>query len=84
MHVFSSIGMYVLAAFAEIAGCFAFWAWLRLDRSALWLIPGGISLAVFVSATPIRARDRQDRHIHARITCHLRVPVPVPPRDVRI
>jgi len=47
MHVFSSIGMYVLAAFAEIAGCFAFWAWLRLDRSALWLIPGGISLALF-------------------------------------
>jgi small multidrug resistance family-3 protein len=47
MHVFSSIAMYVLAAFAEIAGCFAFWAWLRLDRSALWLIPGGISLALF-------------------------------------
>jgi len=47
MQVFSSIAMYVLAAFAEIAGCFAFWAWLRLDCSALWLIPGGISLALF-------------------------------------
>lgn len=47
MSVFASIGMYALAALAEIAGCFAFWAWLRLDRSALWLIPGAISLALF-------------------------------------
>ena len=47
INVFSAIGMYVLAALAELAGCFAFWAWLRLDRTALWLIPGGISLALF-------------------------------------
>lgn len=39
--------VYVLAAFAEIAGCFAFWAWLRLDRSALWLLPGMMALAAF-------------------------------------
>jgi small multidrug resistance family-3 protein len=38
---------YLLAAFAEIAGCFAFWAWLRLGRSALWLLPGMASLALF-------------------------------------
>lgn len=38
---------YLLAAGAEIAGCFAFWAWLRLDRSPLWLIPGVAALAVF-------------------------------------
>lgn len=42
-----SLAAYVLAAFAEIAGCFAFWAWLRLDRSALWLVPGMVSLALF-------------------------------------
>ncbi|APX23561.1 UPF0060 membrane protein [Salipiger profundus] len=47
MSVFVSIGVYALAALAEIAGCFAFWAWLRLDRSAFWLIPGAISLALF-------------------------------------
>ncbi len=35
------------AAVAEIAGCFAFWAWLRLDRSALWLVPGVVALAIF-------------------------------------
>ncbi len=39
--------LYPLAAFAEIAGCFAFWAWLKLDRSPLWLVPGLLSLALF-------------------------------------
>src|SRR3712207_8659574 len=34
-------------SFAEIAGCFAFWAWLRLGASAWWLVPGGASLALF-------------------------------------
>lgn len=38
---------YALAAVAEIAGCFAFWARLRLDRSPLWLLPGMASLALF-------------------------------------
>ncbi len=37
----------IAAAVAEIAGCYAFWAWLRLDRSALWLVPGIASLALF-------------------------------------
>jgi small multidrug resistance family-3 protein len=36
---------YAGAAVAEIAGCFAFWVWLRLGRSALWLAPGIASLA---------------------------------------
>ncbi len=39
--------IYPLAALAEIAGCFAFWAWLKLDRSPLWLIPGVASLIAF-------------------------------------
>jgi small multidrug resistance family-3 protein len=43
----TSAAAYVVAALAEIAGCFAFWAWLRLDKSALWLLPGVVSLAVF-------------------------------------
>lgn len=38
---------YAGAAVAEIAGCFAFWAWLRLGKSALWLAPGIASLALF-------------------------------------
>jgi len=39
--------IYPLAALAEIAGCFAFWAWLKLDRSPLWLIPGVAALIAF-------------------------------------
>ena len=39
--------IYGLAAAAEIAGCFAFWAWLRLGRSAWWAAPGVLSLAAF-------------------------------------
>lgn len=39
--------VYPLAALGEIAGCFAFWAWLRLDKSALWLVPGMGALAIF-------------------------------------
>ncbi len=35
------------AALAEIAGCFSFWACLRLGKSPLWLIPGIASLALF-------------------------------------
>lgn len=38
---------YIGAAIAEIAGCFAFWAWLRLDKSVWWLLPGVASLALF-------------------------------------
>ena len=39
--------LYAAAALAEIAGCFAFWAWLRLGRSMVWLIPGVASLILF-------------------------------------
>lgn len=39
--------LFVLAAIAEIAGCFAFWAWWRLDRSIVWLLPGLLCLAAF-------------------------------------
>lgn len=39
--------IYVAAAVAEIAGCFAFWAWLRFGKSAYWLAPGVASLIVF-------------------------------------
>ncbi len=39
--------VYVAAAFAEIAGCFSFWAWLRDGKPIWWLGPGLISLALF-------------------------------------
>ncbi len=39
--------LYSAAAIAEIGGCFAFWAWLRLGRSVYWVLPGVVSLTVF-------------------------------------
>lgn len=41
---------YLLAALAEIGGCFAFWAWLRMGKSPLWLVPGCASLVLFAWA----------------------------------
>jgi small multidrug resistance family-3 protein len=38
---------YMGAAAAEIAGCFAFWAWLRLGKSVWWIVPGTMSLLAF-------------------------------------
>jgi small multidrug resistance family-3 protein len=39
--------VYIGAAIAEIAGCFAFWGWLRLGKPIWWLLPGLLSLIVF-------------------------------------
>ncbi len=47
MSATSTFVTYALAAVAEIAGCFAVWAWLRLNASALWLVPGAIALGLF-------------------------------------
>jgi small multidrug resistance family-3 protein len=47
MASLSALLVYLGAGIAEIAGCFAFWAWLRLGYSPLWLVPGMVSLAVF-------------------------------------
>ena len=42
-----TIAAYLGAALAEIAGCFAFWAWLRLGKPVWWIVPGIASLALF-------------------------------------
>ena len=44
-----TIALYTLAALAEIAGCFAFWAWLRLGYSPWWLVLGIASLCLFAA-----------------------------------
>jgi len=38
---------YAGAALAEIGGCFAFWAWVRLGKSPWWIAPGIASLILF-------------------------------------
>lgn len=42
-----TILIYIAAAFFEIAGSFAFWAWFRLDKSPLWSFLGVIFLIIF-------------------------------------
>ena len=42
-----ALPIYAVAAVAEIAGCFAFWAWARLGYSWLWLLPGSLALVLF-------------------------------------
>jgi small multidrug resistance family-3 protein len=45
-----NVAWFLTAAVLEIAGCYAAWMWLRLGRSALWLIPGTLSLIAFALA----------------------------------
>jgi len=42
-----SFVLYAAAASAEISGCFAFWAWLKLGKSSLWTLPGVVALVLF-------------------------------------
>lgn len=56
-----TIPVFIAAALAEIAGCFAFWAWWRLDRSALWLLPGVVSLIAFAWLLTLAESDAAGR-----------------------
>lgn len=38
---------FFLAALFEIGGCYAFYLWLRLGKSAWWVVPALVSLSVF-------------------------------------
>lgn len=53
--------LYIAAALAEIAGCFSFWAWWRLDRSPLWLAPGLVSLILFAWLLALMQTDAAGR-----------------------
>lgn len=43
----STFLIFAAAAVAEIAGCFAFWSWLKNGQSVWWLIPGVAALVAF-------------------------------------
>jgi small multidrug resistance family-3 protein len=45
----TNILVYITAALLEIAGCFAFWAWLRRDASPLIAVLGVVSLIGFAA-----------------------------------
>lgn len=56
-----TIFIYAGAAVAEIAGCFAFWAWMRQGASAMWLLPGLVSLAAFAWLLTLAPSDYAGR-----------------------
>jgi small multidrug resistance family-3 protein len=45
--ILQTAAIYIAAAVAEIAGCFALWAHLRNGASAWWLAPGAVALGLF-------------------------------------
>ena len=53
--------VYLAAALAEIAGCFAFWAWLRLGRPAWLIVPGVASLVAFAALLTLIDTDAAGR-----------------------
>jgi small multidrug resistance family-3 protein len=53
--------VYAGAALAEIAGCFSFWAWLRLGKTAWWLVLGMASLALFAYLLTLVPSDAAGR-----------------------
>jgi small multidrug resistance family-3 protein len=53
--------IYAAAALAEIAGCYAFWAWLRLGHSAWWLVPGLACLIAFAWLLTLAPADQAGR-----------------------
>ncbi|WP_444668308.1 YnfA family protein [Cereibacter changlensis] len=57
----TSFLLYATAAIAEIGGCFAVWAVLRLGRSPLWLAPGMLSLALFATLLALSPAEQAGR-----------------------
>ena len=46
------VGIYAAAALAEIAGCFAFWGWLRMGKPAWWAALGVLSMLFLLARSP--------------------------------
>lgn len=46
----TNVAIFALAAFFEIAGCFAFWTWLRKGATPLVAVLGVASLICFAVA----------------------------------
>ncbi|MFM9270143.1 YnfA family protein [Halomonas elongata] len=57
----TTLALYLVAALAEIAGCFSVWAWWRLDKSILWLLPGVASLMLFAWLLSLSSADYAGR-----------------------
>ncbi len=47
MQAMNTIGLFILTAAAEIAGCYLPYLWMRQGKSVWLLVPGALSLALF-------------------------------------
>ena len=47
MIIGRTIGLFIITAIAEIGGCFLVYAWLRLQKTSLLLVPAIVLLAFF-------------------------------------
>ncbi len=56
-----TLPLFAAAALCEIGGCFAFWSWWRLDRSAWWLVPGIVALCAFAWLLSLGETDTAGR-----------------------
>jgi small multidrug resistance family-3 protein len=61
VNVLTTFAIYTGAAIAEIAGCFAVWSWLRLEKPAWLLIPAALSLALFAYLLTLIETDAAGR-----------------------
>ncbi len=69
-----AFALYSVAALAEITGCFAFWAWLRLGKSFWWLLPGwGRWRSSLVGTAIILVGPTLNGHGSNRVSCRLLV-----------
>ena len=57
MLILRTFGLFVIAALAEIAGCYLTFLWLKRDGSAWLLVPAFLSLALFAWLLTLRAAD---------------------------
>ncbi len=57
----TTAAIYAAAAITEIAGCFAFWAWLRSGQSVWWIVPGVVSLIAFAWLLTLAPSDYAGR-----------------------
>ncbi|MFN4019941.1 MAG: YnfA family protein [Erythrobacter sp.] len=57
----NNAAVFFAAALAEIAGCYAFWAWLRLGKSPLWVLAGVGCLVLFAYLLTLIEADHAGR-----------------------
>ena len=53
--------IFTAAAITEIAGCFAFWAWMNQGKSSFWLLPGIGLLVAFAWLLTLAPTDHAGR-----------------------